>query len=109
LKILIDQQLPPLLADWLRSGGYDATHVREIDLKDSPDHEIGREAKRRRAVVVRRDSDFANFARQDRDGRLVWLRVGNCANPDLIALFEATWGDVAARLEQGERIVEVRP
>ena len=108
MRIIIDQQLPPVLAEWLRSAGADAVHVREIGLKDVPDHGIWVEAKRQDAIVVSRDSDFANFARQDIEGRLVWLRVGNCTNPELIALFEAVWPIVRARLEGGERLVEVR-
>ncbi|AQR61584.1 hypothetical protein BZG35_07900 [Brevundimonas sp. LM2] len=109
MKIIIDQQLPPVLARWLRDEhDIDAVHVREIRLKDAPDHDIWLEAKRRGAVVISRDADFANFARQDVAGRLVWLRIGNCTNPELIAVFEAIWPIVWARLLDGERFVELR-
>jgi predicted nuclease of predicted toxin-antitoxin system len=32
LRFLVDQQLPPAMAAWLREQGFDAKHVREIDL-----------------------------------------------------------------------------
>ncbi len=108
MRLVIDQQLPPVLAEWLRVRGVDAVHVREVGLKDRADHHIWKEAARDGAVVVSQDSDFANFARQDAGGRLVWLRVGNCSNPELIAIFERIWPNVAERLMAGERLIEVR-
>jgi len=109
LKLYIDQQLPPVLAQWLRDRSVDARHVRELGLKDRPDHEIWNRGIRDEAVVVSRDSDFSLFARQDPRGRLVRLRVGNCGNADLIRLFERQWPETAQRLESGERIVELWP
>jgi len=32
--------LPSTMADWLRSAGHDAVHVRELGLSDAPDREI---------------------------------------------------------------------
>ena len=109
MKLYVDQQLPPVLAQWLRDRSVDARHVRELGLKDRPDHEIWVRAIEDGAVLVSRDSDFALFARQDPRGRLVWLRVGNCGNADLIRLVERLWPNIAARLEGGERVVEVWP
>jgi predicted nuclease of predicted toxin-antitoxin system len=107
VKIYIDQQLPPLLAQWLRDRSYDAQHVRDIDLTNSSDHAIWKGAILDDAVIVSRDSDFALFARQDPQGRLVWLRWGNCSNPELVAAFEQVWPAIAKRLEAGERFIEV--
>lgn len=108
MRIVVDQQLPPVLAIWLRSQGLDAFHVRELGLSDRPDHEIWTETLRNGAVVVSRDSDFANCARQDPSGRLVWLRIGNCGNAALIDTFERHWPSILARIEAGERLIEVR-
>ena len=108
MKIVVDQQLPPVLAIWLRSQGLDARHVRELGLRDRPDHEIWREALRHGSVVLSRDADFANFARQDVGGRLVWLRTGNCSNAVLIETFERQWPAILARIQAGERLIEVR-
>jgi predicted nuclease of predicted toxin-antitoxin system len=109
VRLVIDQQLPPVLAEWLRGQGLDAWHVRELGLKDRPDHDIWINALQDDGVIVSRDSDFANFARQGAGGRLVWLRIGNCSNPDLIAVFERLWPAIAERLDAGEGLIEVRP
>jgi predicted nuclease of predicted toxin-antitoxin system len=108
VRIVIDQQLPPVLATWLRLQGLDATHVRDLGLRDRPDHDIWREALRDGSVVLSRDADFANFARQDAKGRLVWLRIGNCSNAILIQTFERHWPTILARIKGGERLIEVR-
>ncbi len=108
MRIVVDQQLPPVLAAWLRSQGLDAFHVRELGLGDRPDHDIWRNALRDSSVVVSRDADFANFARQDANGRLVWLRIGNCSNATLIETFERHWPSILSRINAGERFIEVR-
>ena len=109
MRLIVDQQFPPLLAEWLRAQGRDAWHVRELGLKDSPDFSVWSFAVRNRDVVVSRDSDFVNFARQKSGGRLVWIRLGNCSNPQLISTFKQLWPEVARRLEGEEQIIEVRP
>lgn len=108
MKLYIDQQLPPVLAEWLRDRSVEAWHVRDLGLKDGGDHEIWLRAIADGAAIVTRDADFNLFARQDRRGRLVWLRFGNCGNAALIARFERLWPEIAARLKAGERVVEVR-
>jgi predicted nuclease of predicted toxin-antitoxin system len=108
LKLIIDQQFPPLLAQWLRGQGCDAWHVFETGLTDRPDFEIWSLAVRDGGAVISRDSDFLNFARQKAGGRFVWMRLGNCTNPELIATFKRLWPEVAVRLEGDEQIVEVR-
>jgi hypothetical protein len=38
---------------------------------------------------------------------MVWVRIGNTANDDLFAEFEAQWPAIVAALERGDPIVEV--
>jgi len=40
MRFLLDMNLPPMVADWLRSVGHDAVHVRELGLGDVPDREV---------------------------------------------------------------------
>lgn len=98
-----------MLAEWLRDRSVDARHVRDLGLKHGADHEIWLRSIADDAVVLTRDSDFNLFARQDPRGRPVWLRFGNCGNADLIRMGEARWAEITARLEAGERLVQVRP
>jgi predicted nuclease of predicted toxin-antitoxin system len=40
VKILLDAQLPPALALWLREQGHDAVAVREVGLREAEDGAI---------------------------------------------------------------------
>ncbi len=104
---IIDQQLPLVLAVWFQDQGLDAVHVRDLGLSASGDAEIWAEASRDDAVIVSRDEDFVALVRKGA-ARLVWVRIGNCTNPALIAAITASWPDIRSRLQQGERLVELR-
>jgi predicted nuclease of predicted toxin-antitoxin system len=54
--------LPPAMADWLRSGGHDAVHVRELGHGNLSDREIFALAAEERRVVVTFDLDFVEIA-----------------------------------------------
>lgn len=73
----------------------------------APDEAIWAEAARDDAVVISRDEDFVRLTRSG-GARLVWLRVGNCSNVTLLAMIEANWSTILKRLEDGERLVELR-
>jgi predicted nuclease of predicted toxin-antitoxin system len=107
VRIIIDQQLPPLLAGWFRDQGLDAVHVRELGMSSAPDTDIWAEAARDDAVILSRDEDFVGLTRAG-GARLVWIRVGNCSNTTLLAMIEANWPTILTRLEDGERLVELR-
>jgi len=108
VRLIVDQQLPPLLAAWFRDQNLDAFHVRDLELTGAADTAIWAEAARDDAVVVSRDEDFVRLLRDRGGARLVWIRVGNCANPALPALIEANWSAVQRRLSDGDRLIELR-
>ena len=37
MKFLVDAQLPPMLAEWLRRAGHETKHVQDVDLRDADD------------------------------------------------------------------------
>jgi predicted nuclease of predicted toxin-antitoxin system len=108
LRFLIDQQLPPALADWLRSDGVDAAHVRDLGLKTAPDRQIWSAASEGGAVVVTKDQDFVKLLMASEKARLIWIRVGNCPTHVLLARFSSQWPRIQGRLRLGDRMVEVR-
>jgi predicted nuclease of predicted toxin-antitoxin system len=59
MKFLIDNALSPLVANALRSDGFDALHVRDIGLQDAPDAIIFNEADKENRVIVSADTDFS--------------------------------------------------
>lgn len=108
MKFLVDQQLPPALAAWLRDQAADATHVRDIGLSRATDSDILTWAIHTDAVIVSRDEDFVRLVHTSLDARLVWIRLGNCTNTALIEAVSKSWAEIAKRLEAGERLVELR-
>ena len=59
LRFLIDNALPPLLADLLVTAGHDAVHVKSYSLQAASDEAILARALAEDRVVVSADTDFA--------------------------------------------------
>jgi predicted nuclease of predicted toxin-antitoxin system len=108
LKFLVDTQLPKVLARCLEREGHVAEHVLDLDLGQSTDNDVWRHAEEIDAVIVSKDEDFAQWVMSGRRGpKVVWLRVGNCTNAELVDWLLPVWPDVVRALESGERLVEV--
>ena len=109
MKFLVDAQLPPSLAHWLRENGNEATHVEEAGLRDAVDDVVREHAIAQGYVLVTKDNDFAP-AKESRQSRLqvIWIRTGNVSNSVLFARLAAGWPRIVAHLEGGARIVELR-
>lgn len=109
MHLLVDAQLPPQLADWLRTNACQATAVHELGLRDSTDGEIWTFAASRAMVIVTKDDDFAEMAARFRDGPpVLWIRCGNVINRELFRRFEQSWPIVRQLLSDGARLVELR-
>jgi predicted nuclease of predicted toxin-antitoxin system len=108
LRCILDQQLPPVLAEWLRTQGVEASHVRELGLQAASDTEIWRRAVEDSAVIMSKDDDFVRLYHAARDARVVWVRIGNCSNTALVARFESSWAAIQERLDAGEGLIELR-
>ena len=107
MRFLVDAQLPPALARWLREQGHEATHVVDIGLQGADDLTIAARAETDGAVLMSKDEDFVTLRLPDRFS-LVWLRCGNARNPVLMAWIAPRWALLERMLEAGERFVEVR-
>lgn len=105
---LIDQQLPRRLAAWIRTQGHDAFHIRELGMEHARDRDIWREAATRGAVIVSKDEDFSVIVRAETGPQVIWLRVGNCSNDELLARMARDWSQILAELAAGATLVEVR-
>ena len=108
MKLILDDQLPAALAVYLRGLGHDASLATDHQLGRSDDVTIWDHAERIGAVVVSRDSDFADLANGTAGpGQLVWVRLGNCRNAALVAAFDRDHGDMVRAVESGRRIFEL--
>jgi predicted nuclease of predicted toxin-antitoxin system len=109
LRFLIDAQMPPMLAAWLKLKGHDASAVRDLGMRDASDSAIWAHAAADGAIIVTKDEDFAQLAAIDPEGPTVlWVRTGNLVNRLLLARFEHAWPQVEAHLRAGDKIVELR-
>ena len=109
MKFIIDAQLPPSLAETLRQAGCDAAAVREIDLRDAKDTAIWNYALQNNGVILTKDEDFAERCMaSDQAPVVIWLRIGNATNPELLGWFMPKWPSMLARLQAGDRLIEVR-
>jgi predicted nuclease of predicted toxin-antitoxin system len=61
MRFLLDMNLPPAMADWLRSEGHDAVHARDAGYADLPDREIFARAAEDRRIVITFDLDFGEI------------------------------------------------
>lgn len=103
-RLLVDAQLPPALCDRFDERGWDAEHGRDTLGGQTPDQEIAAYAERHEQVT--KDDDFLLRHPPDRS-RLVWLRCGNITR-GLREWLEPRWPLVEIRLDQGDKVVEVR-
>ncbi len=108
MRFLVDAQLPPALAEWLRKKGHEATHVREVGLRDADDRSIWAHAVAEAAIMVTKDEDFATLAAMGSEARVLWVRTGNLVNRLLLARFEKSWLEVEDYLAAGSTLVELR-
>lgn len=105
MKFVVDENLPPRLANWLRQRkSIDAWHVSELGLNGATDSQVWERAIALGAYVVSRDADFLGF---NSAGGLIRLLVGNCSTRDLLAYVEAIWPDIDAGVASGQRIIEI--
>jgi predicted nuclease of predicted toxin-antitoxin system len=108
MKFLLDQNLPVVLAKWLEDRGHQAEHVKRLRLQEADDLAIVRHAIRTGAVVITKDADFQRLAVLPPKGpQIVWVRLGNTTNPDLVAAWETLWPRIQQALEDGEPLIEV--
>jgi predicted nuclease of predicted toxin-antitoxin system len=109
MRWVIDAQLPPALAVILRKAGLDAVHVQDLGLRDAPDTEIWRYTLGADSVLVTKDGNFADWALvRNPAPRIAWLRIGNVTKANLLEWLDKRLPVLIQRLEQGERIVEIR-
>lgn len=110
--VWIDAQLPPALAQWIRTEhGTDAVHVEQLGLLRARDTDIFTAARSAAVpvVVVTKDDDFAKLL--DRRGpppKVIWLRCGNVPNRELRRIVLEAWPRAFDLLSAGEVLIEIR-
>jgi predicted nuclease of predicted toxin-antitoxin system len=101
-------QLPATLVRWLQNRDCAAVHVLDLGLSQTTDANLWLHAARTGAVLITKDEDFSPMTLlRPEPVSVVWLRIGNCRTPVLLAKLERAWPDISAQLDAGARLVEV--
>jgi predicted nuclease of predicted toxin-antitoxin system len=109
MRFLIDAQLPPALAQFLKDKGYEAKAARELALREATDPVIWDFAQAGGWVVVTKDEDFAERTLQTQTGpQVLWLRIGNSTNRVLFQWLEPLLPTAIRDLQGGHRLVELK-
>ncbi len=58
MRFLVDENLPPRLAELLNSSGHDAVHIRDLHAEGAPDEAVMVPAVREDRIIVSADTDF---------------------------------------------------
>jgi predicted nuclease of predicted toxin-antitoxin system len=61
VKFLLDECLPPQMAELLRAAGHDCAHVYELGLGGQPDEQIMALADRDNRILISADTDFGEL------------------------------------------------
>jgi len=106
-SFIIDTQLPPALARWLKAKGFDAIHTTDFpDGHLMTDAEIQAISIREDRIVVTKDNDFyENFLLRGMPPRVLLLQFGNCSNHNLLSQFDKFFNQVQECFEQGAGLV----
>jgi len=109
VRFLVDANLPPALARWLASEGFEAQHVKDLGLEGMPDLAIWQYARDTGACIVTKDEDFVLLQALDRAGpAIVWIRIGNAVRDVLLRHMPSFWPMVVAALARGDKVIEVK-
>ncbi len=109
MTIWLDAHLPPAIASWLTTTfGVPAVAVRDLGLGHAQDPSIFDAARAVGAVVMTKDSDFAELVqRLGPPPQVLWLRCGNTTNANLRLLLTRDLPDALARLAADDSTVEI--
>lgn len=108
MRFIVDEQLSPGVAEWLKSKGHEADHIRTLEGLQTTDRRIVDLAVDLNAIIVSKDADFAELLGRAASGlQLVRVRIGNTQNRVLIARLESEWPRIERELAAGARIVEL--
>ena len=109
MTIWIDAQISPAIAIWINSSyAVSAVAIRDLGLRDAKDLEIFHAARREKAVVMTKDSDFVQLL--DRLGvppQVIWVTCGNTSNARLKEILTNTLPKALDLLNSGEKLIEI--
>lgn len=96
-----------MLARKIVTLGHEAIHIGEVGMLSASDNDICKRAVELAAVLVTKDEDFVTMRALDTEGPpVVWIRVGNTRNRELLDRFTELFPIILAALARGETVIE---
>ena len=84
MKFLFDQNISPRLVKILSDLYPSSASVSEYGLKNSDDASIWNFAKRKKYIIVSKDSDFHQLSfLYGAPPKFIWIRKGNCSTKEI--------------------------
>lgn len=109
MKFLIDHQLPPVLASFFVAKGYESKHVIDLKLETASDRRIWDLCLSENWILITKDEDFVHYLNlKNNSGQIIWVRMGNCRNENLIKSFESLLAFMISAIQDKESIIEIR-
>ncbi len=97
MKLLFDENLSPKLPRLLATLFPGSVHVRECGLRGISDENVWEYARANGFIIVSKDSDFQQRSLlYGHPPKVVWLRLGNCTQQQLVRLVTAHERDIRA-------------
>ena len=107
MRILVDMCVDIRVADWLRSQGHDAAHLRDEGLNRMPNGEIFEKALSEDRIVLTSDLDFGEIAAALRGtaGKVLLLRLQNSRAANVIRRLSSVLPRVERDLAAGAVVI----
>jgi len=110
MELWIDAHLSPSLALWINNtfADIDARSLYTLNMLDAQDEVIFMEARKRKAVIMSKDSDFIKLL--DRYGpppSIIWITSGNTSNANMRHILQQHLKTAIEMINAGERLVEI--
>ena len=109
MKIWVDAQLSPVIAQWITSTyGVEAVAVRTLRMRDARDRDIFLSAREANAIILTKDRDLVDLVIQlGSPPQILWVTCGNTSNTKLKTILAKAWPAAVNLLNAGEKIVEI--
>ena len=107
MRLLLDMNLAPMMAEWLRAEGHDVVHVRVIGFMQSPDRNVFARAAEDARIVVTFDLDFGEIAGLSgaTSSGVILLRLRLARKDYLLERLRAALNEAREALEVGATVV----
>lgn len=109
MKLWIDAQLPPALANWIAERfDVEASNLDAVGVRHARDAQIFAVLREAGNVIVSKDEDFVDMvARLGPPPQVLWITCGNVTNRELHRVLAAGLPNGLDLLRAGEPIVEI--